>query len=260
MSSERAQVPGEIWPGVETLISGIDAALAGDPEPTPTALRQAWQQAVHLTPDLDVLRAMSSLLSRAGAQRLAAAPPDPNRAHRLAAFLARSELELVRARLAYGHQQMTHLEELTQKSPTVAMTLLTGKTGQAQGSTGSGSPRRAGDVSRCTPTRRASDEHTDGGGDVPPVRAALAGSRHALHRGRVPAGRVVPSAGIRRRHRHAHARAGGQRVTRLGVLALLGPVEAHGGYILQRPNNMAMWGASWPQRSSGTPSRRSLPS
>jgi hypothetical protein len=28
-----------------------------------------------------------------------------------------------------------------------------------------------------------------------------------------------------------------------GVLALLGPIEAHGGYILQRPNNIAMWGA-----------------
>ena len=73
----------------ETLIGGIDAALAGDPEPTAT-LRQAWQQAVHLTPDLDVLRAMSALLSRAGAQRLAAMPPDPDRARRLAAFLARS--------------------------------------------------------------------------------------------------------------------------------------------------------------------------
>jgi hypothetical protein len=65
--SDPVQVPGDIWPGVETLIGGIDAVLAGAPEPTPEALRQAWQQAVRLTPDLDVLRAMSALLSHAGA-------------------------------------------------------------------------------------------------------------------------------------------------------------------------------------------------
>jgi hypothetical protein len=100
--SDPAQVPGDVWPGVETLIGGIDAALAGDSGPTPAALRQAWQQVVRLIPDLDVLRAMSALLSRVGAQRLAATPPDPKRAHRLAAFLARSELELARARLASG--------------------------------------------------------------------------------------------------------------------------------------------------------------
>jgi hypothetical protein len=152
--SEPGRAPADIWPGVETLIDGIDAALAEDPEPTPAALRQAWQQAVNLTPDLDVLGAMSALLSRAGAQRLAATPPDANRAHRLAAFLARSERELARARLAYGHQEMTHLEELAQKSPTVAMMLLSGKTGEAQELDWLRSPRRAGDVLCFTPTRR----------------------------------------------------------------------------------------------------------
>jgi hypothetical protein len=97
--SEPGRVPAEIWPGVETLMGAIDAALAGDPEPTPEALRRAWQQAVHLTPDLDVLRATSALLSVVAKQRLTATPPDPNRTHRLAAFLARSELELWRARV-----------------------------------------------------------------------------------------------------------------------------------------------------------------
>src|SRR5215468_5813129 len=104
--SEPGRVPAEIWPGVGTLIGGMDAALAGDPEPTPAALRQAWQEAVRLTPDLDVLRAMSALLYRVGSQRLASMPPEPDRAHRLAAFVAGSELELARARLAYGHQEM----------------------------------------------------------------------------------------------------------------------------------------------------------
>ena len=244
VSSERAQVPGEIWPGVETLISGIDAALAGDPEPTPTALRQAWQQAVHLTPDLDVLRAMSSLLSRAGAQRLAAAPPDPNRAHRLAAFLARSELELVRARLAYGHQQMTHLEELTQKSPTVAMTLLTGKTGQAQEL----------DWLRLTPARWGCLALYADATRTPTSTLTVAGT-YRLSGPPLPdrgthfiAGAFPPAEWC-----PAPESAAGTDMLMLvpvgsasrdwGVLALLGPVEAHGGYILQRPNNMAMWGS-----------------
>ena len=214
--SESAQVPAEIWPGVETLIGGIDAALAGDPEPTPAALRQAWQQAVHLTTDLDMLRAMSALLSRTGAERLAATPPDPDRAHRVAAFLARSELELWRARVAYGYEEMRHLEELTRNSPMAAMMLLSGKTGQAQEL----------DWLRLTPVRwgclalyadaTRTPTSTLTWRDVSPVRAARAGSRHALHRGRVPAGRVVPGAGIHRRHGRARACAGRDCVTRLG--------------------------------------------
>ena len=243
VSSERAQVPGEIWPGVETLISGIDAALAGDPEPTSTALRHAWQQAVHLTPDLDVLRAMSALLSRAGAQRLAATPPDPDRAHRLAAFLARSELELWRARLAYGHQEMTHHEELTRKLPTVAMMLLSGKTGQAQ------------DLGwlRLTPVRWGCLALYADATRTPTSTLTVAGT-YRLSGPPLPdrgthfiAGAFPPAEWC-----PAPESAVGTNVLMLvpvasasrdwGVLALLGPIEAHGGYILQRPNNMAMWG------------------
>ena len=241
--SDPAQVPGEIWPGVETLIGGIDAALAGDPEPTPAALRQAWQQAVRLTRDLDVLRAMSALLSRAGSQRLAAMPPDPDRAHRLAAFLARSELKLWRARVAYRHEEMTHLEELTQDSPRVAMMMLSGKTGQAQEL----------DWLRLTPaswgclvlyadvTRSSTSTLTVAGtyrlsGPPLPDRGTrfIAGAFPPAEWCEVPGSAagtdvlmLVPVASASRDW---------------GVLALRGSIEAHGGYTAHHPNSTAMWG------------------
>jgi PAS domain S-box-containing protein len=244
LPSEPGRVPGDIWPGVMTLIGGIDAALAGDPEPTPAALREAWQQAVRLTPDLDVLRAMSTLLSGVGAQRLAATPPDPDRAHRLAAFLARSELELWRARVAYRHEGMTHLEELTQNSPTVAMIVLAGKTGQAQEL----------DWLRLTPARWGCLALYSDATRSPTSTLTVAGT-YRLSGPPVPdrgthfvAGAFPPAEWY-----PAPGSAVGTDVLMLvpvasasrdwGVLALRGPIDAHGGYTAQRPNNMAMWGA-----------------
>jgi DNA-binding LacI/PurR family transcriptional regulator/signal transduction histidine kinase len=242
--SEPGRVPGDIWPGAVTLIGGIDAALAGDPEPTSAALREAWQQAVRLTPDLDVLRAMSTLLSGVGAQRLAATPPDPDRAHRLAAFLARSELELWRARVAYRHEGMTHLEELTQNSPTVAMIVLAGKTGQAQEL----------DWLRLTPARWGCLALYADATRSPTSTLTVAGTYR-------PSGPPVPDRGTHfvagafppAEWYPAPGSAVGSDVLMLlpvasasrdwGVLALRGPIDAHGGYTAQRPNNMAMWGA-----------------
>ena len=242
--SESAQVPAEIWPGVETLIGGIDAALAGDPEPTPAALRQAWQQAVHLTTDLDMLRAMSALLSRAGAQRLAAAPPDPDRAHRVAAFLARSELKLWRARVAYGYEEMRHLEELTRNSPMVAMMLLSGKTGQAQEL----------DWLRLTPVRWGCLALYADATRTPTSTLTVAGTyrlsgpplpdrgTHFIA-GAFPPAEWCPAPG---------STVGMDALVLVpvatasrdwGVLALRGPIEAHGTYNARRPNNIAMWGS-----------------
>ena len=239
--SEPGRGPGEIWPGVETLIGGLDAALAGDPEPATTALRQAWQQAVRLTPDLDVLRAMSALLSRAGAQRLAAMPPDADRARRLAAFIARSELELWRTRVAYGREEMTHLAELTQNSPTVAMTLLSGKTGQA----------RELDWLRLTPARWGCLALYADATRTPTSTLTVAGT-YRLSGPPVPhpgthfiAGAFPPADWY-----PAPGSAVGPDMLVLvpiasascdwGVLALRGPIEARGAYT--RPSNIAMWG------------------
>jgi PAS domain S-box-containing protein len=242
--SEPGRAPADIWPGVETLIAGIDAALAGDAEPAPAALRQAWQQAVRLTPDLDVLRAMSALLSRAGAQRLAATPPDPGRAQRLAAFLGRSELELWRARVAYRHESMTQLEELAQNSPTIAMIVLSGKTGQAQEldwlrltSAHWGCLALYADANRApTKTLTVAGTYRRSGPPVPDRGTPfVAGAFPPADWYPAPGSAVdtdvlmlVPVASASRDW---------------GVLALRGPIDAHGGYTPQRPNTMAMWGA-----------------
>jgi len=241
--SGPAQVPGDIWPGVETLIGGVDAALAGDPEPNPAALRQAWQQAVRLTPDLDVLRAMNALLSRAGAQRLAAMPPDPERAHRLAACIARSELELARARLAYGHEEMTRVEELSQKSPTVAMMLLSAETGQAQTL----------DWLRLTPARwgclalYADATHSPRSTLTVAGTYRLSGPPLPVRGTQFITGAFPPAEWCA-----GPGSAVGSDVLILvpvasasrdwGVLALRCPIDTHSGYTPHRPNNMAMWG------------------
>jgi signal transduction histidine kinase len=239
--SEPGRAPAEIWPGVETVIGGLDAALAGDHEPTPAALRQAWQQAVNLTPDLDVLRAMSALLSRAGAQRLVAMPPDPDRARRLAAFIARSELELWRARLAYGREAMTHLAELTQNSPTLAMTLLSGKAGQAR-ELGwlSLTPARwgclalYGDATRApTSTLTVAGTYRLSGPPVPPPGTPfIAGAFPPAEWYPAPGSAVGPDMLV------LEPVASASRDW--GVLALRGPLEAHGAYT--RPSNIAVWG------------------
>lgn len=244
VASEPGRAPEEIWPGVVTLVRGIDAALAGDREPTRAALRDAWQQAVHLTPDLDVLRAMSAVLSRAGEERLAATSRDPDRGHRLAAFLARSELELWRARVAYRHAGMTHLEELGQNSPTVAMIVLSGKTGQAQELDWLRlTPARWGCLALYADASRAQTSILTVAGTYrrsgPPVpdrdRQFVAGAFPPAEWYPAPESPVsadvlmlVPVASATRDW---------------GVLALRGPIDAHGGYTAQRPNNMAMWGA-----------------
>ena len=68
--------------------------------------------------------------TRAGTQRLAANATRPGaRSPPRGVPLARPELKLRRARVAYRHEEMTHLEKLTQDAPRVATMLLSGKTG-----------------------------------------------------------------------------------------------------------------------------------
>jgi len=245
MAPEPGRAPEEIWPGVQTLIDGIEAALAGGPEPAPAALTEAWQEAVRLIPDLEVLRAMSALLARAAEERLATAPADPDRAHRVAAFLGRSELKLWSARLGYEREQMAHLEELTQNSPTLAMTLLSGQTGQAQGL----------DWLRFTPVRwgclalyadatrtpktilRVAGTYRRSGPSLPsPGTEFVAGAFP-------PADWFPePEADVNADVLMLLTVASASRDW--GVLALCGPFEkTYGTYTGQRPNNMAMWGA-----------------
>jgi PAS domain S-box-containing protein len=240
---EPGRVPAEIWPGAETLIGGIDAALAGDPEPNSESLRQAWQQAVHLTPDLDVLRATTAILSDAATQRLAATPPDQNCAHRLAAFLARSELELWRARVAYGYEERTQLEELTHNSQKVAMVLLSGKTGQAQTLDWlSLTPARWGCLALYTDATRAPTSTLSVAGTYRRSGPPLPNRGTQFVVGRFPPAEWYPASGPAVDTDVLVLLPVESPSRDWGALVLRSPIETQGEYNAQHPNNMAMWG------------------
>ncbi|HTU01386.1 MAG TPA: ATP-binding protein, partial [Candidatus Sulfotelmatobacter sp.] len=248
VAPEPGRAPEEIWPGIQTLIGGMDSARAGAPEPARAALIQAWREAVHLIPDLEVLRAMSVLLARAAAERLATAPPDPDRAQRVAAFLERSELNLWHARLGYEREQMAHLEELTQNSPTLAMTLLSGQTGQAQELAWLRlTPVRWGclalypDATRTPKTiLRVAGTYRRSGPPLPsPGTEFVAGA--------FPPADWFPEPGADVNADVLMLLTVASASRDWGVLALCGPFEktygTYGTYTAQRPNNIAMWGA-----------------
>jgi len=245
---EPGRAPEKIWPGVQTLIGGIDAALGGGLEPGPAAVTQAWREAVRLIPDLEVLRAMSALLARAAGERLATAPPDPDRAQRLAAFLELSELKLWHARLGYEREEMAHLEELTQNSPRVAMALLSDQTGQAQEL----------DWLRLTPVRWGCLALYADATPTPKTILRVAGtyrrSGPALPSpgtefvaGAFPPADWFPDPGADVNADVLMLLAVTSASRDWGVLALCGPFEktygTYGTYTGQRPNNMAMWAA-----------------
>ena len=242
VAAEPGRPPEKIWPGVQTLLGGIDAALSGGPEPAPAALTEAWQEAVRLIPDLEVLRAMNTLLTRAAEQRLATAPPDPDRGHRVAAFLAQSEFRLWHARLGYEREQMAHLEELTQSSPRVAMALLSSQAGQAQEL----------DWLRLTPVRWGCLALYADATRTPKTILRVAGTYGRsgprpgteLVAGAFPPVDWFPESGADVKADVLMLLEVASASRDWGVLALCGPFEqTYGTYTAQRPNNMAMWGA-----------------
>jgi DNA-binding LacI/PurR family transcriptional regulator/anti-anti-sigma regulatory factor len=89
----------QIWPGAALLAEGLAATLAGATAPGAAALEQAWHEAVALTDNLDTLYAMLKLIELASEQRLAHSPDNTAARARVAAFLDRARLAMMRARL-----------------------------------------------------------------------------------------------------------------------------------------------------------------
>ena len=109
-------------------------------------------------------------------------------------------------------------------------------------------------MSRALRRRDArSDEHAQRCWHISPVRAASAESGHAVRRRRFPAGRVVPGAGIHRRHGRARARAGRHRITRLG--SPRPPRPDRGPRHIQRPTSEQHSHVGGPPRSSARAGR-----
>ena len=87
---DPARSPVQIWPGAATLIAGLEAVVVHDRLPAASELARAWQEAVVLTPDLEILSAMIAVLENVGRRYLVARPDAPDLAIRLDAFIARA--------------------------------------------------------------------------------------------------------------------------------------------------------------------------
>ncbi len=115
--------PAQAWPGVETLSETIAAAIHGRAWPSSAAIEQAWQAAVALTTDLDLLNTAFELLEQAGVRQLASAP-DAEAPARLAHSLRVLRVELMRARVMREAVQMRYLDNIIRANNEISTALL----------------------------------------------------------------------------------------------------------------------------------------
>ncbi len=121
---DMAVPPTELWPGIATLVQGLEATIAGDVPATSSQIERACSEAVALTENLEMLHAMPRQIERTGIQLLAtAADPRLGRA-RLEAFVESTRVELMRADRSHGKTRVDYLEELIDINGAINQTLL----------------------------------------------------------------------------------------------------------------------------------------
>jgi signal transduction histidine kinase/DNA-binding LacI/PurR family transcriptional regulator/DNA-binding response OmpR family regulator len=123
--------PSQIWPGVGTLIAAIEAVIQGqDSAGFAAGIEAAWQQAVAITENQDLLNAALMLLEDAAEQRLAAAPM-PARSATTALF-RQLRMAMLRSRLAYEAIKNQSLVMAGVTNQDISMTLLSSQVGESQ--------------------------------------------------------------------------------------------------------------------------------
>lgn len=115
--------PAQVWPGVETLTDVIASAIAGRARPSRALIEHAWQAAMALTTDLDLLNTAFDLLEHAGA-RLLASSPDAEAPARLAGALRVLRVELMRARVLREAVQVRYLDNIVRANNEISTALL----------------------------------------------------------------------------------------------------------------------------------------
>jgi DNA-binding LacI/PurR family transcriptional regulator/anti-anti-sigma regulatory factor len=115
--------PGQVWPGVETLIDAIADAIVGQALPSGAVIEHAWQSAMALTTDLDLLNTAFDLLEQAGERRLEASPAAEAQA-RLAGALRVLRVELMRARVMREAMQVRYLDNIVRANNEISTALL----------------------------------------------------------------------------------------------------------------------------------------
>jgi PAS domain S-box-containing protein len=160
--------PMQIWPGAATLLAGLEAVLVDGRLPAASDLARAWQEAIVLTPDLEILSAMIAVLENVGRHLLVTRPDAPDLSSRLDAFIACARLDMLRARVARETNQIRTLETLTQNNYEISMTLLSADSNHVQQLAWlAGTPVRCGCLAL----------HSDRGADLPGA-LVVAGTYH----------------------------------------------------------------------------------
>jgi signal transduction histidine kinase/DNA-binding LacI/PurR family transcriptional regulator/CheY-like chemotaxis protein len=131
LAPEPDTAQDQIWPGVGTLIAAVEAALQGqDSASFAAGIADAWQQAVAITENQELLNAALTLLEDAAERRLAAAPAAA-RAQSIALF-RQLRMAMMRARLAYEAAKNYYLTRLGITNQEISQTLLSSKVGESQ--------------------------------------------------------------------------------------------------------------------------------
>jgi signal transduction histidine kinase/DNA-binding LacI/PurR family transcriptional regulator/CheY-like chemotaxis protein len=131
LAPKPATPPTQIWPGVGTLIAAVEAALQGqDCAAFAVGIAAAWQQAVAITENLELLNAAIMLLEDA-AQRRRATAPDDAQVH-ITTLFQQIRMEMMRTRLAYEAAKNQYLTISGLMNQEISLTLLSSQVGESQ--------------------------------------------------------------------------------------------------------------------------------
>jgi signal transduction histidine kinase/DNA-binding LacI/PurR family transcriptional regulator/FixJ family two-component response regulator len=131
LAPEPGMAPAEIWPGVDTLIAAVDTVLQGqDSTIFAAGIELAWQQAVAITENQELLNAAVMLLEDVAEQRVAVAPAVARPV--VTALFRQSRMAMMRARLAYEAAKNQYLTTSGITNQEISQTLLSSQVGASE--------------------------------------------------------------------------------------------------------------------------------
>jgi signal transduction histidine kinase/DNA-binding LacI/PurR family transcriptional regulator/DNA-binding NarL/FixJ family response regulator len=123
--------PEQVWPGVGRLIAAVDAVLQGqDSASFAASIDAAWQQAVAITENQELLDAAVTLLEDVAEHRLTAATECSRPA--IPALFRQLRMAMLRARLAHEAAKIEYLRTSSQTNQDISITLLLSQVGESR--------------------------------------------------------------------------------------------------------------------------------
>jgi signal transduction histidine kinase/DNA-binding LacI/PurR family transcriptional regulator/FixJ family two-component response regulator len=131
LALEPGTPPNQIWPGIGTLVDAVVAVLQGqDSAGFAAGIASAWQQAVALTENQELLNAVLILLEEAAEERITTVVGASRPA--LTALFRQMRMAMLRARLGYEVSKNQHLTASGVTNQNVSLTLLSSRVGESQ--------------------------------------------------------------------------------------------------------------------------------